>query len=255
MSMNKPIKINQLLQAQPYGSVFLSSWLVEHGYSHDLLRRYRESDWLTSIGAGAMVRRGEEVGYEGTIYSLQNQAGLKIHLGGRTALSLLGRGHYLEFNTKKIFLFCPSGSKLPTWFLNYDWGYRIEQINTSFLPPDIGLTTVEHNTFSINVSGPERAILESLYLTPRIHSFLESYELMDGLNNLRPNQVQTLLEHCISVKVKRLFLYMAEKANHKWLDYIETDKIDLGTGKRSLFKGGEYVPKYQITVPEELVNS
>lgn len=42
------------------------------------------------------------------------------------------------------------------------------------------------------------------------------FELMEGLNNLRPNQVQDLLEKCESVKVKRLFLYLAEKAGHEW---------------------------------------
>ncbi|MDD7886801.1 AbiEi antitoxin N-terminal domain-containing protein [Flavivirga sp. 57AJ16] len=34
MSTKKGFKINQLLQSQPSGTVFLSSWLVQHGYSH-----------------------------------------------------------------------------------------------------------------------------------------------------------------------------------------------------------------------------
>lgn len=252
MSTKKGFKINQLLQSQPSGVVFLSSWLVEHGYSHDLLRKYRNSNWLTPIGSGAMIRTGEEVGYEGALYALQEQLGLSVHLGGRTALSLLGRTHYLDFNVKKIFLFCKSGSKLPTWFLDYDWGYEIEQINTSFLPSDIDLSYLEQKTFSIKISTPERAILECLYLTPKVHSFLECYELMEGLNNLRPNQVQTLLEQCNSVKVKRLFLYMAEKANHSWFNYLKTEKIDLGSGKRSLLNDGVYIPKYKITVSKEM---
>lgn len=252
MSNKKGSKINHLLQSQPSGVVFLSSWLVEHGYSHDLLRKYKDSNWLTSIGSGAMIRTGEDVGHQGALYALQEQSGLNVHLGGRTALSLLGRAHYLDLNVKKIFLFCKSGCKLPTWFLDHDWGYKIEQINTSFLPSDIDLSPVEQKTFSIKISNPERAILECLYLTPKIHSFLESYELMEGLNNLRPNHVQTLLEQCTSVKVKRLFLYMAEKANHNWFNYIKTEKIDLGSGKRALLNDGVYIPKYNITVPKEL---
>src|SRR5690606_9268336 len=124
MSTKKGFKINQLLQSQPSGVVFLSSWLVLQGYSHDLLRKYRESDWLTPIGSGAMIRIGEEVGYQGALYALQEHSGLSVHLGGRTALSLLGRAHYLDFNMKKIFLFCKGGTKLPTWFLNHDWGFR-----------------------------------------------------------------------------------------------------------------------------------
>lgn len=252
MSTKKGFKINQLLQSQPSGVVFLSSWLVKHGYSHDLLRKYKNSNWLTSLGSGAMIRTGEEVGYEGAIYALQEQSELSVHLGGRTALTLLGRAHYLDFNVKKIFLFCKSGSKLPRWFLDYDWGCKIEQINTSFLPSDIELSSIEQKTFSLKISNPERAILECLYLTPKIHSFLECYELMEGLNNLRPNHVQTLLEQCSSVKVKRLFLYMSEKANHNWFNYIKTDKIDLGSGKRALLNDGIYIAKYNITVPKEL---
>ncbi|MGO1519964.1 MAG: type IV toxin-antitoxin system AbiEi family antitoxin [Sphingobacterium sp.] len=252
MGTIKGFKINQLLQSQPSGVVFLSSWLVEQGYSHDLLRKYKNSNWFTPIGSGAMVRTGEEVGYEGALYALQEQLGLSVHLGGRTALSLLGRAHYLDFNVKKTFLFCKSGTKLPTWFLDYDWGHKIEQINTSFLPSDIALSPIEQKTFSIKISSPERAILECLYLTPKVHSFLECYELMEGLNNLRPNYIQTLLEQCSSVKVKRLFLYMAEKANHNWFNYIKIEKIDLGSGKRALLNDGVYIPKYNITVPKEL---
>ena len=61
---------------------------------------------------------------------------------------------------------------------------------------------------------------------------------MEGLNNLRPKQVLQLLEACTSVKVKRLFLYMAEKTEHSWFNFLAVDKIDLGNGKRQLAKNG-----------------
>jgi hypothetical protein len=76
---------------------------------------------------------------------------------------------------------------------------------------------------------------------------------MEGLNNLRPASVQKLLEGCTSVKVKRLFLYLADKVGHEWLNYINLGKVDLGSGKRAIVKNGVYVSKYQITVPKELV--
>ena len=76
---------------------------------------------------------------------------------------------------------------------------------------------------------------------------------MEGLNNLRPAVVQELLERCKSVKVKRLFLYMADKASHEWFNHIMVAKVDLGTGKRAIVKDGVYIPKYEITVPKELV--
>lgn len=70
-------------------------------------------------------------------------------------------------------------------------------------------------------------------------------------NNLRPKSVQELLENCSSIKVKRLFLYLAEKLKHPWLYFVDLFKVDLGSGKRSLVKNGVYVDKYKITVPKE----
>jgi hypothetical protein len=61
-----------------------------------------------------------------------------------------------------------------------------------------------------------------------------------------------LLLQCKSVKVLRLFLFMAEKAGHSWFRYLDTGRLDLGTGKRSISPGGVYVPEYQITVPAYL---
>ena len=75
---------------------------------------------------------------------------------------------------------------------------------------------------------------------------------MEGLTTLKPSTVQQLLEHCKSVKVKRLFLYLAEKADHAWVKYINPEEIELGSGKRSIIKGGVYNVKYQMTVDKEL---
>ena len=245
-------KINRLLSSHPPGIVLLSSWLVKQGYSHDLQRRYRKSNWLQPIGTGALARTNDKVSYEGAIYALQAQGGLSIHPGGRTALSLLGKAHYLELSASKVMLFGGSGEKLPAWFKKHDWGLKVDYYETSFLTQDIGLTEVEFKNFSIKVSGAARALMECLYLAPHKQELTECFELMEGLNNLQPKQVQTLLEDCQSVKVKRLFLYMAEKANHSWFNYLDITKIDLGKGKRSIVKNGVLVDKYGITVPKEL---
>jgi hypothetical protein len=245
-------KINQLLQEQPPGVVLLSSWLAKHGYSIDLLKHYRKTAWLQSIGKGAHIRADDKVGYEGAIYALQKQAKLTIHLGGRTALSLLGKAHYLQLGDHKAVLFGAVGEKLPTWFKHRDWGVKLDYYETSFLPPDLGFSEVEIKSFSIKISGAARALMECLYLAPQKQELIECYELMEGLNNLAPKQIQTLLENCQSVKVKRLFLYMAEKADHAWFKYLDLTKVDLGKGKRSIVSSGVLIDKYGITVPKEL---
>ncbi|MBD0780119.1 type IV toxin-antitoxin system AbiEi family antitoxin [Maribacter sp. ANRC-HE7] len=254
MSTDKKIKINQLLSTQPSGIVYLSSWLVKEGYSLDLQKRYRNSDWLTSIGTGAMIRSGDNVGYEGAIFALQKQVGQFIHPAGKTALSLLGKAHYLELSPKKVTVFGGQHEKLPTWCKTHDWGIKLDYYSSSFLPSEIGLVEVELKTFSIKVSSAARAILECLFLAPKNQELVECYQLMEGLNNLRPNLVQNLLESCTSIKVKRLFLFLAEKANHSWVKHLNIEKIDLGSGKRSIVKNGVYNPKYKITVPVALAN-
>lgn len=255
MSIETQSKINQLLSSQPSGVVLQSSWLAEKGYSHSLQQRYRESRWLESIGQGAMIRAGDQVSYEGAIYALQEQTGSTIHPGGKTALAYLGKTHYLEMKVKRVTLFGNHGEKLPLWFEKRDWGVLIDYHQTSFLPAELGLTKFELKSFSIKISGAVRAIMEYLYLARQKQDLIECYELMEGLNNLRPDQVQTLLEKCESVKVKRLFLYLAEKAGHNWVRVLKTDQIDLGSGKRSIIRGGVFIEKYQITVPKELENN
>jgi hypothetical protein len=254
MTTLKGTKINQLLQEHPLGVVLLSSWLAKQGYGIDLQKHYRKTQWLQSIGKGAQIRSGDNVGYEGAIYALQKQSELSVHPGGRTALSILGKAHYLELNSSKVVLFGASGEKLPTWFKNHDWGVKPDYHETSFLSPNLGFTEVVIKSFSIKVSGAARALMECLYLAPLEQELLECFELMEGLNNLPPKQVQALLEDCQSVKVKRLFLYMAEKANHTWFKQLDLSKLDLGSGKRSIVKNGVLIDKYGITVPKELEN-
>ncbi len=254
MSTENATKLNQLLNIQPQGVVLQSSWLAKNGYSLELQKRYRKSKWLKSVGTGAMVRTGDRVSYEGAIYAIQQQTSLTIHPGGKTALSLHGKSHYLDLAINKVTLFGDKTEKLPAWFRQHDWGVAIDYHRSSFLPADLGLAdfNVAQQRFSIKVSSAPRAFMECLYLAPQKQELAECYELMENLNNLRPDLVQSLLEKCESVKVKRLFLYMASKAKHDWLQYVDTTKVDLGRGKRSITKNGVYVPQYQITVPREL---
>ncbi len=250
--MEKEQKINRLLNSQPSGVVYLSSWLTDNGFSTQLINRYKKSNWLYSIGSGAWMRVGKKPTCEGALYALQQQAQSSIHIGGKTALSLLGKAHYLELSTQQIILFGGSKEKLPSWFLKYDWGLKVNYYGSSFLPATVGLQTLEHNAFNLQISNPIRALLECLYLTPKKQELIECYEIMEGLNNLIPNQIQTILEQCTSIKVKRLFLYMAEKTNHEWFNYLDLEKIDIGKGKRSLAKEGVYITKYRITIPKTL---
>ena len=255
MSTENRTKINQLLAKTPQDVVLQSSWLLNEGYSLDLQKYYRKSGWLKALENGAMFRGNNQPGYEGGIFALQQQSGLSVHPGGRTALALQGKAHYIELNTAQAWLFGGEKEKLPTWFKKHKWVNTIYYKASSFLPKELGLIEFSFTGFSIKVASPARAIMECLYLAPEKFDLVECYELMENLNDLRPTLVQELLEACTSIKVKRLFLFMAEKLDHSWYKHLNLSKVDLGKGKRSLVKEGVYVAKYQITVPKTLSNN
>jgi Transcriptional regulator, AbiEi antitoxin, Type IV TA system len=120
--------------------------------------------------------------------------------------------------------------------------------------PQRGLTVQRwgHWNWPIELSSPERAILELLDELPKRESFHQADMLMEGLSNLSPRRLQRLLESCRSVKTKRLFFFFADRHHHAWLKRLDKRDIDLGKGDRLLVKGGKFNRTYHITVPEDL---
>ena len=84
------------------------------------------------------------------------------------------------------------------------------------------------------MSLPEQAFLECLLLAPNQYAYIDLFYIMEQLTTLRAGVVQQLLENTDNIKVKRLFLYMAEKANHEWFGRLDRSRIRLGAGKRHL---------------------
>jgi hypothetical protein len=249
-------KIIKLTSKEPPGSILLSSWLLREGYGLSLQRKYKASGWLKSIGNGAMVRTGSPPHILNAVCALQQQAKMSVHPAGKSALSLLGLSHDLALSEKTLMLFSDEKERLPKWFIDYNWGLEIQHHSTNFLKTDIGLSTFSFQGKDIKVSGPLRAVMECIYLAKNDDDLVTCYQLLEGLNAERPKNVQSLLEYCQSVKVLRLFLYMAQKAGHKWFTYLKIDKnhIRLGRGSRSVqeAKGGIYIPEFQIIVPRKL---
>lgn len=276
-------KLNRLLGQWPSGAVVLSSWLKKDGYSNPLLSKYKQNGWISSIGHDANVRPNDKVNWTGGLYALQEQLHLPVHAGGKTALQLHGYAHFLPMVTDthgeglldgtgfgggsgsgagtglgtgssdqfSITLFGPPGMRMPSWFLQHDWHVKVCHVMTKMLPyeDDLGLTRKEMGAFAIKVSAPERAMMEVLYLVPRKESYEEAKLLMEGLSTLRPKLVQALLKHCRSVKVKRLFMHLAESCNLPWVTKLDTGKVNFGKGKRVVVKGGYFDSKYNISVP------
>lgn len=245
-------KINRLLHRWPKNTVAVDLWLEQQGISNDLKHAYLRSKWLEPLERGAAIQYGSKVDWRGGLFALQEQLSLPIHAGGKTALEELGLGHFVRYQETMVWLFAAQRTHLPSWFRLHSWGPEIVVVRSDFLPPEIGLARKEAGEFSFALSSPERAVLEVLYLIPDRQRFDEALLLFEGLTTLRPKLLQKLLVSCTSIKVKRLFLFMADKQQHSWFKRLDLSQINLGRGKRSIIKGGRLDQKYGITVPPGL---
>lgn len=255
MSIEKRIKLKQLLSKWLDKSVATSKWLLEQGVSAQLAKKYVENGWITSIGHGAFKKLDDNLFWQSGANALQSQLGISIHIGGLSALSFHGVTHYVRFGKENLFMFLPTAEHLPKWFHEYDWGTSITVVKTEFLPQEVGIKTFQEINLEISYASIERAVLELLYLAPKQIDLIECYQIVEGLYNLRPSVMQTLLEECTSVKVKRLFLFMADKAKLPIMKYLNIEKINLGNGDRSIIAHGKYDSKYKLVLPEELIKN
>jgi len=245
-------KLMNLLSWHVPDTILLPSWLEKKGISRDLQKYYLRSGWLEPFDHGAYKRPNDNIKWYGALHSLQYQKNLPVHIGGLTSLALQGFSHYGRPGKEPIYLFSPQYVNLPKWFYDSEWGNRIIHIKSRFLPAGFSLFEYSQGRIKLQVSSSERAVLECLYLTPSKFDMQECFQIFEGLSNLRPELLQELLEKCRSIKVKRLFFFMASRVNHQWLPYINQNKIDLGQGDRMLVRGGVYIAKYHISVPKDL---
>lgn len=244
-------KINQILQEWIKGTPITTEWLERKGVSRQLADSYKKSGWLESYGKGAYIRPNDKITWVGALYTLHEIGGYSIHIGGKSALEKHGLGHYVRKGSKeRIVLWKKPEQRLPRWFTKRQWDDDLEIRSANLFNHEDILTTIESVGLNLNVSVAEQAILEYLYDVPKCEGWDEANYLMEGLVSLRPTVIQPLLKHCTSIKVKRLFLYLAEQQQHPWFKRLDVNNIDLGKGKRQIIKGGTLNKKYQITIAE-----
>ena len=92
-------------------------------------------------------------------------------------------------------------------------------------------------------------------MVPGKVGFDEAFLIMENLATLRSEMVWRLLVMCRSIKVRRLFMFMAEKHGHPWVSDLDVSQLDLGKGKRMIVPKGRFDRKYQITVPRTCLPS
>ncbi len=248
-------KINQILAKWVTGTVSSVTHLKKMGLNNDLIHRYVKSNWIERIGYGAYKKKYDKIDWPGAIYCLQSQLNFSVHPGGKTAFELHGLLHYLAF-TSSLILFGKRKEKLPGWLSENNWDVEIKYFPSKLFTTDLQpfFSSYNYKNFAIYISCPELAAFELLYHVPKKHSFDDAIKIFDNLTTLRSKFVQELLENCKSIKVKRLFLYLAEKSNHSWFKDINLESVELGSGKRVIDVNGKLNKKYNITVPKININ-
>ena len=243
----------------PEGLLASAAWLVAKGYSPQLCHKYVASGWLERLAQGVYKRPGGKLVWEQVVISLQALLEFPAMVGGRTALTLQGFAHYVPREVNDVNLYGPKA--IPAWLHKLPMQVRFHYHNSETLfrndPIHGSFNTIQWGQWDwpLTVSTPERAILELLDGLPEHESFDQADKFMEGLASLSPRRLQKLLVDCKSVKVKRLFLFLADRHQHGWLKHLDTAAITLGTGKRMLARGGKLDQHYMITVPEELHGS
>lgn len=242
--------INKLLCLGLPNGLYFSKWLNNNGYSNQLIKHYKDSGWLESLCHGVFYRKGEKLNNYACLQSYNEQLNKTCRVGAHSALELYGNFHYVPMGHQRIYLFDTKYSK-PNWIKANIFVDTFSYFTTETFSL-IKSKKVSVGEYEVLASCPELAFLECLFLCPTYYDLLDVYYIMETLDTLNPNTLQELLSKTKNLKVKRLFLYMAEKANHYWYNMLDLRNIDLGTGKMQIVPNGVYIPKYKITIPISL---
>ena len=281
-------KLNRLHRLLPEGFIADAAWLTAAGYPSSLRSQYLKSGWLQRVTRGVYRRPLHHPGvdeavaplsWQHVVASLQLVMKQSISVGERTALELNGYAHYVSsgspreihlygderasgwlgqlpietsfvfHNAKKLFPTIPISKKRG---LVGDGSVYRRLPNLTDTRSDLDWFRFGTGDWPIYFSTPERAVLEILDELPDKETFEQVDVLVESLVNISPRRMVQLLQECRSIKVKRLFFWFADRHKHAWLERMERDGLELGSGKRMLVKGGKLDPKYLITVPAEL---
>lgn len=268
-SGNRKQRLKPLLDAVPPGFMVDTAWLKNRGIDSKSIHNYVANGWLERVVRGVYRRPlpnrasvSSIASWEIPLLSLQSIMNYDVHLGGDSALDYAGFAHHLNLGEVRRIHFY---GHVPSWVKRLPIQTEIVvHPRTLFGSVNVGIfdseREVEQFSHSIRVwrwpvrtSTPERAILEALDELPNNASFDNLDNIFQGLAMLRPEMLMTLLKLCRSVKVRRLFFVYADKHEHRWRKHLDTSKLDLGSGPRALVVGGNFHPKYGISVPKDLI--
>lgn len=270
MNHSRTPRLKPLLDALPPGFVVDTAWLKARGIDPKSIHDYVARGWIERVVRGVYRRplpngtQEDKLPWQTVLLSLQRLKGCNAHLGGESALDFAGHVHYLRLaGTRRVHLY----GKVPSWLKRLPTtGQFVSHRLRLFGDDPVGVDDTDalddQSGWAMNAwrwpvraSCPERAILEAIDELPGNASFEHLDRIFEGLVGLRPKQLMTLLAACRSIKVRRLFFVFADRHEHGWRKYLETERIDFGGGPRALVPGGRFHPTYSISLPAFLVST
>ena len=268
-------KVNKLQNILPEMLLADTIWLTQQGYSGVQASKYTAAGWLHRPARGVYMRPGGRLCWQGVVVSLQTLIGAPFVVGGLAALEMQGYAHFI-YPKMPGRIYLHGCGRPPGWVrrLSLDrqfifrgvsrlfpagkycapaqrciWLAQSRRFSPSPRPAAaVRQTTWSEKDFALQISAPERAMLELLDEVPA-NSVADADTLVAGMRNLNWQLLQELLKDCTSVKVKRLALCLLNRHHPRLLDHIDPQGIDLGSGNRVLVKNGFLDKKYRITLP------
>jgi hypothetical protein len=221
MALERGHNLKRLLKEAEPGRPLTTSRLAQMGVSAQLAHHYVENKWLDKLGHGVFLRAGDQPSLEKSLAV----AAPKAHVGGKTALSWQGYKHNLYLR-EPVLLYSEARDRLPDWLTSR---FPVELRRRRLFRTGESFAVGAQPEFSGTLlSEPERAVLEMLSEVPSRQSLTEAESILEMLHGLRPDIMQPLLENCVNVKAKRLFLNLAEQSGLPVLEDLNLEKIDLG---------------------------
>jgi hypothetical protein len=274
MTGQKGQRLNQLLRRLPPGMLVDSQWLKDQGISSSSIHDYVANGWLERLQP-RLYRRPTEppqpspMPWEAAVASAQLVAKAPFHVGGTTALDLLGLTHFLQMGNIRTAWIYDRRRGMPSWLEKLPLDaelivvrhklFTIDAIGLEYRPLDVATRRVglpverpsEEGLWRqfLRMSAAERASLELLAEIEDEFGFQAADPIFEGLSNLRPAVLERVLDACTSIKAKRLFFFFAGRHQHAWARGLDPQQFDLGRGKRQIVKGGRLDDRLQITVP------
>ncbi len=247
------VKIHRVLSKWVPGDVHSLKWFKQFGVTQSEVFNYWKKGVFTKIASGIYALPDEPLRWESAVDILQKELGLEVHVGGVNALELQGFAQYPMMGKRPpMRLIFTKKTNIPKWLNHSGWNVEFVTSTSKLIKGDQSLQGFKAEQKEIKISSIEQAILEYIFHSRIGSSFEEVINHLEFLQSARSAEFQKLLEKCSSVKVKRVFLYVSEKIKMPFFKHLDLSRIDLGSGTRTIIKGGEVNKKYNITVEKSI---